>query len=427
MPASVLFVHHRRELGGAPTSLALLISNLDRTRFEVHVFCPGGPAARLFAESGATVHTGPVAIFAHSWDRPYKGSRWLILLRELAASLPHERSFRRLLARQRFDIVHLNDSPLLPAARLAHGRAKVVCHLRGALAYDGADLRSSAVRRLLERWADAAIAIDEDVAASFRLRIPVTVVPNAVAPRPGPGRAEAKQALGLPPGRLAVGFVGFIRREKGWPEFVRAARIVADAEPDVQFVVLGGGIRPPTYFRTMRGRVYRRLRLLADEETAMRGLVRELGLEGSFSFLPFSAETGTAYRAVDVMTFPNQGVGLGRPVLEAAAYGDPVVASGSPAGADILIPGKTGILVHPGSAEALAEAILTLVREPELRDRLGHAAAEHARLHFDPRRNALLVEALYAELLAGHPDAAARSDEPRRKHPSSRPPRPPGS
>jgi hypothetical protein len=40
-------VHHRPQLGGAPSSLAQLIANLDR-RFEPHVYCPDGPAARLF-------------------------------------------------------------------------------------------------------------------------------------------------------------------------------------------------------------------------------------------------------------------------------------------------------------------------------------------------------------------------------------------
>src|SRR5690348_6928481 len=52
----ILFVHHRSELGGAPTSLSYLIANLDRDRFDPHVYCPPGPAAKLFESVGATVH-----------------------------------------------------------------------------------------------------------------------------------------------------------------------------------------------------------------------------------------------------------------------------------------------------------------------------------------------------------------------------------
>src|SRR5207244_5867924 len=83
----ILYVHHRPQLGGAPSSLAQLIRQLD-TRFEPHVFCPEGSAVELFREAGATVHTGDVSIFAHVWDSPYEGLRWLVLGRELAALPP---------------------------------------------------------------------------------------------------------------------------------------------------------------------------------------------------------------------------------------------------------------------------------------------------------------------------------------------------
>src|SRR3954468_16310054 len=83
-PVPVLFVHHRSELGGAPESLSYLIRELDRGRFEPHVYCPPGPAAELFREAGATVHTGVVAGFTHIWASTYRGRRWLLLVRELA-------------------------------------------------------------------------------------------------------------------------------------------------------------------------------------------------------------------------------------------------------------------------------------------------------------------------------------------------------
>ncbi len=106
------------------------------------------------------------------------------------------------------------------------------------------------------------------------------------------------------------------------------------------------------------------------------------------------------------MTFPNQGVGLGRPVLEAAMYGKPVVASGSRDGAGVLLPGKTGLLLDDSSPQGIAAALRLLVADPELRRRLGEAAVEHARERFDPAANARKVEAVYDELLA---DGAAHA------------------
>jgi D-inositol-3-phosphate glycosyltransferase len=122
-------------------------------------------------------------------------------------------------------------------------------------------------------------------------------------------------------------------------------------------------------------------------------------LERHFSFLPFTAETGEIYSALDIVTFPNQGVGLGRPVLEAAMHGKPVVASGSHDGAGVLIPGVTGLLLDDPTPEAIATALRSLVQDDELRHRLGAAAAQHARAQFDPVRNARAVEAVYDRTL----------------------------
>lgn len=407
----ILYVHHRPQLGGAPASLAELIRNLDR-RFEPHVFCPEGPAAELFAAAGATVHTGPVSIFAHAWDSPYEGTRWLVLGRELSALPRHLRRLGRLLRRRRFPIVHLNDSPLLAAAWTARrSDAKVVWHLRSALAGEGRDRRSRTIARLIDRFGDAAIAIDRDVAARFPIHLPVTIVHNSVRPLEAADAADAKRRLGVPEDRIAIGFAGFVRRQKGWPELVEAAGLLIQEGARAHFVIMGGGIRPPEYFRTWRGRTLAAAKLLTDEESAIRELVAEKGLEPCFSFLPFTPETGAVYQGLDIVTFPNQGVGLGRPVLEAAMYGKPVVAAGSADGAGVVVPGQTGLLLDEPTPLQIAAALRLLIDDPDLRARLGEAAAAHARERFDPARNARAVEAVYDRLLGVDVGPAGREDE----------------
>jgi glycosyltransferase involved in cell wall biosynthesis len=404
----ILYVHHRPQLGGAPSSLAQLIRHLD-PRFEPYVFCPEGPAAELFAEAGATVHTGDVSIFAHVWDSPYEGLRWLVLGREVAALPAHLRQLDALMRRHRFPIVHLNDSPLLGAAWVARRNgARIVWHLRSALAGEGRDRRGRAIGSFIDRYGNAAIAIDRDVAARFPIHLPLTIVHNSVRqPLGSPNGANRKAALGLPEDRVAVGFAGFVRRQKGWQELVAAAQILVAEGAPAHFVIMGGGVRPPEYFRTLRGRALEITNLLTDEESAIKDLVRNKALEEHFSFLPFTAETGEIYSALDIVTFPNQGVGLGRPVLEAATYAKPVVASGSGHGAGVLIPDVTGILLADASPEALADALRALIRDPELRARLGAAAATHARARFDPVGNARAVEQVYEELLGLKPEAPA--------------------
>jgi glycosyltransferase involved in cell wall biosynthesis len=400
----ILYVHHRPQLGGAPSSLAQLIHHLD-PRFEAHVFCPEGPAAELFTEAGAVVHTGDVSIFAHAWDSPYEGLRWLVLGREIASLPAHLRQLDSLMRQHRFPLVHLNDSPLLAAAWIARKHnAKIVWHLRSALAGEGRDRRSRLIASFMESYGDAAIAIDRDVAARFPIRLQLEIVHNSVR-LPLAATEGGKATLGLPEDRVAIGFAGFVRRQKGWQELVSAAEILVRDGTPAHFVIMGGGVRPPEYFRTVRGRALALTNLLTDEESAIKDLVAEKGLEDHFSFLPFTAETGEIYSALDIVTFPNQGVGLGRPVLEAATYGKPVVASGSESGAGILLPGKTGLLLDDATPQQLAAALRLLIDDPELRHRLGEAAAEHARSRFDPAANARAVERVYDQLLGLQPPA----------------------
>lgn len=406
----ILFVHHRPQLGGAPLSLALLIRHLS-PGFEAHVYCPPGPAAELFEREGATVHRGPISMFVHVWDA-YKGLRWGLLAREVVLLPAHLRSLHKVLASQRFDAVHLNESTLLPAAWLARRMGfNVVWHLRTALVNEGLDRRSRFVTSVIDRTASRVIAIDEDVAKRFRLETPITVIPNSAELHdadPLPDR-KAKETLGLDPDVPAVGFFGFIRRHKGWPEFVEAAQLLTARGVDAQFVVLGGGVRSPEFFRTWRGKLLAAFNVLADEETAFREVVDRAGLHDRFRFASFVTRTTDVYRALDLIAFPNQEVGLGRPVIEAAANARPVVASGSSTGAGILIPGVTGELVDREHPEALADAIESLLRDSERRIRMGAAAFALARKRFEPERNARLVEDLYDELLGGPVAQAERS------------------
>ena len=156
-------------------------------------------------------------------------------------------------------------------------------------------------------------------------------------------------------------------------------------------------MRPPEAFRGVRGRVLRAAGV-PDEERDLRTRVAELGLADRFTFLPFTTEPGAVYRALDIVVFPNQGAGLGRPVLEAAAYGKPVVASGSPDGAGLLLPDETAILLAAATPAALAEAVGRLAADGDLRDRLGARAEQHAQKWFAPDAVARRVEAVYATL-----------------------------
>ena len=367
----VLFVHHRPQPSGAARSLALLIGALP-AEWDAHVVAPGGGAARLFEAAGATVHRAPVPAFAHTWEcsttacagssRRAKrhGSR---RTRGRCAACCARRARHRPRQRRR----HTRLGRDRGAARAT--RSCGTCARRSRTA--GRDARSRRIGRVIDRYGAAAIAIDRDVASTFAIRLPVEVIPNPV-------RVEAGEPaeLGVPAGRLAVGYFGYLRRQKGWPQFLEALRLLTDRGVEVQGVIVGGGVRPSSAFRGARGRVLRALGV-PDEEADLEQAIGELGLADHVTRLPFTEDVGPVLRALDVVVFPNQGAGLGRPVLEAAAYGVPVVASGSPHGGGVLEPGETGVLLPRGTSTALADALAELAADGDLRLRLGAAAREH--------------------------------------------------
>ncbi|MFL5935877.1 MAG: glycosyltransferase family 4 protein [Gaiellaceae bacterium] len=402
-------MHHRGEPGGAPTSLSFVIANLDRDRFEPHVFCPPGRAAQLFREAGATVHEGTVAAFTHIWASTYRGRRWLLFARELARLPVHVVELRRVLRAQRFDLVHLNDSPVIPAAWLAHrARIPVVWHLRSAPPAGGRDRRSRLVRIALLRLAAARIAINADVAKLWD--VPADVIPNAVALdrfRPGDA-AEAGAALGLPPSRPVVSYFGFVYPSKGFREFILAAASLTDERGlDATFLVVGGGVRSAAFFRSSFGRALGLLGLAHDYEAEARELVREHRLEDRFRFVPFTSDIADLYRASAVVVAPSQGPEIGRPVLEGAASGVAVVLTGTTTGGGIVEPGRTAVVVESVGADVLAAATAELLEHPERRAALGSAAREHALRAFDPVENTRRVEAVYDRFVAGVTSSAS--------------------
>jgi glycosyltransferase involved in cell wall biosynthesis len=400
-PLPILYVHHRSELGGSPASLSHLIVHLDRTRFEPHVFCPPGPAAEAFAESGAIVHTGPVAGFTHIWASTYRGRRWLLLARELMLLPGHLLALRKTLRKHSFAVVHLNDSPMIAAARMARRRGiPVVWHLRSSLPQQQGKRRTRFMQRSIARYATASIAINDDVRDSFA--VGSETIPNPVDLdrfRPG-DKPSAKRALGLDPAQLVISFYGFLYPLKGFHDFIRAAALLRARGIDATYLIVGGAVRGRAFFETTFGWTLRQLGLAKDYDAEARELVSRLDLGGLVTFVPFTRDTETYYQASDVVVSPSRGPELPRPVLEGAACGCPVVASGSLSGAGIMLSEETGQLVPRRSPDALAAALYELAQDEGVRAALGERARRHAESEFDAVRNAGKVMDIYERVLA---------------------------
>jgi glycosyltransferase involved in cell wall biosynthesis len=188
-------------------------------------------------------------------------------------------------------------------------------------------------------------------------------------------RRETRARLGIRDDELVVGFVGRLVRDKGVGELVDAWQTIREANGRAHLIVIGA-FEP---------------RDAISRETAlvMRTDPRIHLVESTF-------EMPVWYAAMDLVVLPTYREGFPNVLLEAAAMRLPVVASCAPGCVDAVEDGKTGILVPPRDARALAGAIDAYLRNPASRRRHGAAARDRVLGHFRPEP---IWQALYLEYL----------------------------
>ena len=169
---------------------------------------------------------------------------------------------------------------------------------------------------------------------------------------PGPG--VLRRRLGLPPDAPVVGFVGRLTRDKGLPELIEAFDTILAAKPDAHLLLVG-------WFDTAED-------ALGDDLRSRIKKHPRIHLTG------FVDDTAPYYQVMDVMVLPTWREGFPNVVLEAAATGIPVVTTLATGSRDAVVPEVTGLLIPPGYPVAISEAVIQLLRNPELRCRMGKAA-----------------------------------------------------
>jgi glycosyltransferase involved in cell wall biosynthesis len=209
-----------------------------------------------------------------------------------------------------------------------------------------------------------------------------------------PGPTDVRDRLGLAQSARVVGFVGRLTRDKGVPELVEAFAAIRTAEPSACLLLVG-------WFDEAEDALDPALRARIAAHPAIR-------LTG------FVSETAAYYRAMEVMVLPTRREGFPNAVLEAAASGIPVVTTEATGARDSVLHEVTGLLIPPGSPEAIAGAALALLRDPVRRLRMGRAARAWACDHFSNRRVLELNVSFYANLL-GKVTAAGSGKAPGRR------------
>jgi glycosyltransferase involved in cell wall biosynthesis len=207
---------------------------------------------------------------------------------------------------------------------------------------------------------------------------------SAYAPASRPGAARLPADLPVPPGVPVVTVVAALRAAKGHEIALRAWSQVRARIPDAVLLIIGDGPHGP---------------VLRDKAGA--GVV----FAGSREDVP------AILRASTLALLPSLTEALPTVMIEAAACGLAAVATTVGGIPETVEHGRTGLLVAPGDAAALADAVTTLLTDDELRHRFGKAARRLAEDRFDLRQWARRLARLYEQAVAG-PRPGVRSGVP---------------
>ena len=194
--------------------------------------------------------------------------------------------------------------------------------------------------------------------------------------------AETFRPLSIPKDPDDIIYVGNSEdRTKGAAHLLRAFRLLRDTT---------------RYHLTFVDRPQHELKL-APRLVQRYGLTARVRFTGRLT----AADLVRHYNRAEMLVCPSLYEGFGMPAGEAMACGLPVAATTGGALPEVVEDGVTGILVPPGDAPALAEAVRTLMGDADLRRRMGQAGRERVLERFSWRKAALQTEAVYREVLGG--------------------------
>ncbi|MFH1929184.1 MAG: glycosyltransferase [Chloroflexota bacterium] len=402
----ILYIEPASTPGGSVVSLYYLVRGMDRSRYQpVVLLSPDNPWVGRFRALGVevlaqNVYQRPgdtVAIKRAKQTMVSRGlqrGRWGQRLyhfagfcwRALRQTWPQSRAIARLVRQERIDLVHTNwrigcDRPGIIGARLAG--VPCVAHMRAFEQLNGFD---RALTRSVAAFICISRALEENLRAQGAHMRESVVVYNGLDPADLVAAADAAQVkgeFGFDPEAPVVAVVGRLDRWKGQDYFIEAMSQVVRDVPEVRALIVGD---PEPY--------------CLDYFEELKSLVESFGLSGRVVFAGHRSDVPRLMRAFTVLVHSSsEPEPFGRVIIEGMAVGLPVVATRAGAVPEIIEDGVSGILVSPRDPNAMAEAVISLLRDPQRVSNMGKAARRRVEELFTVRQYVAGVEQVYQQVL----------------------------
>lgn len=367
----VLFVSHDSDMYGAQQCLANFLMNVDRHVISPYVVCPyKGPLVEILER-----HDIPVFVRSlQHWVTSGKqiNANYMTRLSGFLRGLRHRVwAIAHLIESHNIDVVYTNTCTCIEGALAAKiTKRPHVWHLHEIV-------RSNReLRALLPQWAlnliipllsTRVLVNSRFVADAYRTPPAATktyLVYNGINlsqfQRARPVDNPIFDQLHLSPKTKMVAIIGALHPRKGITTFIDAAAIVKANIDNVIFLVIGSGS--------------------SEFTNRLQNHVAEKALTGCVHFLGWRNDINEILAVADLLVVAAEQEPFGLTIVEAMASGMPVVATRSGGPEEIVLDGKTGLLVSPAKPQELAEGIIKVLQDGVLAKAFGSAGRERARL-----------------------------------------------
>lgn len=397
------------EIGGAEKYLRDLLWSLDRTRYDITLFYEPWPVFEQFLglDYCPPLRRYPISVYEASLflhntphlSRNIKRLRYFInyYFWQFIWAWPNYWRLWSAFAAMPVDVLHIsnggypgaNTALLAGIAAKAAGVPTCIMTVHGIPTnYRFLKQVENNLNRRVEKAVDQFIAVSRDVGQGLEQKhgFPtekIKVIYNGINPILDDPRqidkVEIRRKLNLSPTKQIIGMVARLSREKGHEYLFQAlAQLRQKGINDFEVILIGDG--------PLMGLLKRRC--------------VELGLEQMVKFvgrLPY-AEVLPAMAACDILTLLSETEGLGYVIIEAMSVGKPVIGAKVGGIPELIVDGKTGLLVSSRDPKSVADALWYLVHSPDVAAQMGQNAYQRFCEHFTFKRMLQDYEALYQSL-----------------------------
>lgn len=373
---NILFIISNIGLGGMEKSLFYLLSNLDRVKYNIHLWS-WSSIYKEIQDNISSLDIEPIIWNIDKINSP--GTLFKII--------PMFREIRK----KKIDIIHCFsfDAELLGVPLGFMARVGNILSVRRDMGDWGRTQRHTRIKKFLNRFVTKIITNSENVRSAAILNEGIEeekayTIYNGVdfsLHDTVKNNVGLKNNYGIKDNDIVVTLVANLQhRVKGHKYFIQSAKSITERHHNrVKFLIAGNGHE-------------------VNLKSELKALVSELNLNDKVVF------TGQVKNIIEILSITDIGVnsslseGMSNSILEYMAMGKPVVATEVGGNPEVVIDGETGIIVPPKDSQSLAEALLKLINNKELKRSMGSKGKKRAEEYFSAEKMAKEYERMYESL-----------------------------